>query len=517
MGAFPSAAAELQSRQQSPFQQVGQFLSLQQLLNQQKTQGLQQTGMEQENQLKALQLEDAQTLRSIAPNHVKKDADGNITGFDTESYLNEAAGKKVNPQTLNQIRLTYADTVQKTAAAGKAHLDLENSKNDQAYQILEGVRGISDPVKRQQAVQAAAPKLQALGVDPSGLPQTVDDAAIKDFEAHLGVHKQVLTDAETQAKTNESNQKANLEKMEAAEKGSPLTKMENDPTMFAGEKLPASMAYLQSKIGDRDPETAARAKRLLSTAQVSRSNQLAMEASKKATDQAIMDGDPNAAAKLLVDGTVAPSQLISSRKPEFAQKAFTAAAQMQPGWDARKAEADFKVAGSPTNVAFFGSAKSLTDKGGTLDQLAAAGKDIPQNEFKPFNTIEDAWKTSVGSGPMAKYASIALGVADDYSKVMGGGQGSDTSRAQALKLIGEKLIPEERAGAIEGIRGAVGSQTNSRIGNNSVMQKMYGSQMAAPAGKNTSQARPAGATMRVPGSDGKLHWSDGKKDLGVVE
>jgi len=28
---------------------------------------------------------------------------------------------------------------------------------------------------------------------------------------------------------------------------------------------------------------------------------------------------------------------------------------------------------------------------------------------------------------------------------------------------------------------------------------------------------PQGATMKVPGSDGKLHWSDGKQDLGVVQ
>ena len=30
-------------------------------------------------------------------------------------------------------------------------------------------------------------------------------------------------------------------------------------------------------------------------------------------------------------------------------------------------------------------------------------------------------------------------------------------------------------------------------------------------------ARPAGATMKVPGSDHKMHWSDGKRDLGVVQ
>jgi hypothetical protein len=29
--------------------------------------------------------------------------------------------------------------------------------------------------------------------------------------------------------------------------------------------------------------------------------------------------------------------------------------------------------------------------------------------------------------------------------------------------------------------------------------------------------RPAGATMKVPGSDGQMHWSDGKKDLGIAQ
>ena len=29
--------------------------------------------------------------------------------------------------------------------------------------------------------------------------------------------------------------------------------------------------------------------------------------------------------------------------------------------------------------------------------------------------------------------------------------------------------------------------------------------------------KPQGATMKVPGSDGKMHWSDGKVDLGVAQ
>lgn len=36
-------------------------------------------------------------------------------------------------------------------------------------------------------------------------------------------------------------------------------------------------------------------------------------------------------------------------------------------------------------------------------------------------------------------------------------------------------------------------------------------------GKQWIPIPPKGATMQVPGSDGKLHWSDGRRDLGVVQ
>ena len=33
----------------------------------------------------------------------------------------------------------------------------------------------------------------------------------------------------------------------------------------------------------------------------------------------------------------------------------------------------------------------------------------------------------------------------------------------------------------------------------------------------TAVKPPSGATVKVPGSDGKMHWSDGKTDLGLAE
>ena len=523
MGDIPLPALLARPPEQpDPVGGLERILAIKSLLGQEKTQQLQQTGMEQENQQRGLALQDQQTLRAIAPNHVTKDANGNVTGFDTEGFLNEAAGKQVNPNTLNEMRLKYADATAKLASASEQVRTNEQAKNKAMFETLESVRNVQDPQQRQAALQQALPSLKTQGVDTSQIPvnQPISDDMINVFEAHLGQHAQAIADAKTLSDTVKNNADAQLKNMEAKEKGSPLTKMENDPTMFAGDKLPASMAYLQSKVNDPDPATASRASRLLSTAKVAQKTQLAMKASEKATDQAIQDGDPNAAAKLLVDGTVAPSQIISSRKPEFAQKAFTAAAQMRPGWDARKAEADFKVASSPAQVAFFGSAKSLTDPGGTLDQLKAAGNDIPGGKIPVFNSIADAIKASTGSGPIAKYASIALGVADDYSKVMGGGSGSDTSRTQALQLISAKQSPEQRAASIEGIRGAVGSQANSRIGNNAVMQKMYGGSVATPTPAKTASGPPPGATHTVLNrADGKMHWTDAQnsRDYGVAQ
>lgn len=201
--------------------------------------------------------------------------------------------------------------------------------------------------------------------------------------------------------------------------------------------------------------------------------------------QALSQGDPSAAAQLLIDGDATLSELKArGSTPSFISRTLYEAKRMSGGkYNAQAADAQYNVARSPANVAFFGSANSLLDKGGTLDQLEAAGKDIPHSQIPVLNTLADWEKAATGSGPLAKYASIALGAADDYSKVMtGSSQGSDTSRMQALKLFATNLSAEGRAGSISGVRGAVGSQVTGRIGKNPVLGRMYGSEMSGSSG-----------------------------------
>jgi hypothetical protein len=260
-----------------------------------------------------------------------------------------------------------------------------------------------------------------------------------------------------------------------AEFSAELTKIEQQPEQLAGDK--ASVAKAQLQAAAQNPENTLenrqRATRLAQVAAVAEQNQLNAKAAQAKADQAAKDGDPRAAAQLLVSGAVSPSQLVSVRNPSFATKAFEAAQKLDPTWTATKAQADFKAAESPANLNFFGPAHSIIDKGGTLDQLEAAAKQIPGGKIPFFNKLADAQKAALGDGPIAKYAAIALGLADDYSKITGGG-GSDSSREAALHLIPADASPAARAGSLQGIRGTVESQINSRIGNNRVLKAQYG-------------------------------------------
>lgn len=479
----------------SPMEQYGKMLQLKMLSGQAALQPIQQQAAQQDLQAKTL--ENQQREIALKTQQAQNTYWSNPSQFQTTApqggdQLSKTLGVADDDPILTMVRGQMKAGVPGNAAIADAKATLQFRQEytkatqeqqkvlDDAHkniqQLLAPVLNETDPMKKAALLEQVRPGLaSAASFDPTLKPiiPQLTTQNVDAFGNRLGAEQGAL-DLRTKA--------ADLWKkeLENAQTADPLLKMQSNPTeAFSGDKLPASIAYLTTKAKDPDPKVATLATQLLGVANTSKKVELAIDYSKKQAAQTIADGDPAAAAKLLVDGTVAPSQIISARKPEFAQKAFSAAQQLNPQWNAQKAEGDFKVASSPAQVAFFGSAKSMIDKGGTLDQLAAAAKDIPDGQIPIFNSVADAIKASTGSGPIAKYASIALGVADDYSKVMGGGQGSDTSRTQALQLISAKQSPEQRAASIEGIRGAVSSQTNSRIGSNSVLQKMYG-QAALP-------------------------------------
>src|ERR1700733_14782536 len=105
MSSVPLAALSIHPPQSDPISEYAKIAQLKSLGREQQTQQLQQTRLPQENQQRALQLQDAQTLRSLAPQFIKKDSNGNPNGYDFPGLISKASAAGVNPQLLNQMSL----------------------------------------------------------------------------------------------------------------------------------------------------------------------------------------------------------------------------------------------------------------------------------------------------------------------------------------------------------------------------------------------------------------------------
>ena len=217
MGSIPLAALSVNQNQPSPLEEYAKIMQIRGQQAQQQTQDLQQTGLSQQNQMQALQLKDAQTLRSLSPQFLQKDDKGNVTGYDFKGLIGAASGAGVSPQTLQKMQMDQLDLTQKYAATDEATRNDALAKNKTAYDVLEGVRSQKDPAARQSAYQQGLQQLQKVGVDTSKYPpQAPSDDDLNSFEAGLGVHQQILADAKTQAETGESAAKAANETAQAA-------------------------------------------------------------------------------------------------------------------------------------------------------------------------------------------------------------------------------------------------------------------------------------------------------------
>lgn len=258
MATIPLPALHIapQQEQPGPLDAYAKLLQLRNLQAQGQTQQLNQTALSQENQQRALQLQDQQTLRSLAPNHIKKDSDGNVTGFDMPGLLNEAAGKQVNPNTLTQMGNQYSESVKNLAASNEATRNNELAKNKASYELLESVRSLKDPTQQQQAYQQGLPKLQKLGIDISKMPPQAptDPAAFDAAEATLGMHAQALADAKTVSETQANAAKVTAantgaQRLNAEMPGGPLNRVTQDISIATNPQIQAGKIALATAEG----------------------------------------------------------------------------------------------------------------------------------------------------------------------------------------------------------------------------------------------------------------------------
>lgn len=196
-----------------PLDLYKQGIGVQDMINQQALQKQAQQQNQQalaSNQIKLQQQQqdqqDQQALRSLAPKYANKDGNGT---FDFEGLANEALTKTGNLNLVNSLRSQRYQMIEQASKAGSEQLANEQAHNKAAYEVIEGVKGVTDPAQRQTAYAQGMNKLKLLGVDTTKLPANApNDDALESYESGLGMHGQLLADAKTHAETNEKNAEA---------------------------------------------------------------------------------------------------------------------------------------------------------------------------------------------------------------------------------------------------------------------------------------------------------------------
>jgi hypothetical protein len=218
----------------------------------------------------------------------------------------------------------------------------------------------------------------------------------------------------------------------------------------------------------------------------------------------------------LVEGGMDPSQL-SKRSADYnakleAASAYSLAKYGKP-FDIAKAGSDYSYAKNTQTQNTLKALDNIIQPNGAIDIAQTAAKGLPALNSQTLNKVFNITNAEFGDHRVTDFRTAMLGLADNYSKVQGGGVSTDSNRQQSLDLLKEAYSRGQLTGAMEIMRKDLSSVKSSKIGDNRYLQKQYG----APQTQSQQTPMPKGATVQVPGSDGKMHWSDGKSDLGVVQ
>ena len=443
MASIPLPALDAGRNQQpSPLQQYAQLMGVRQMQQQQQTGQLQQTNLAQQNQMQALQLKDQMTLRQLAPQYLQKDSDGNVTGYDFKGLFGAAGAAGVSPQTLQKMQMDQLDLTQKYAATDSATRANELSKNKAAYDVLEGVRSETDPAARQNAYQQGVQQLQKLGVDTSKFPpQAPADEVLNQFEAGLGVHAQVLADAETKAKTA-SEQVGQWKQVEGTGMfWNPATSETKTP---AGEVLTPSM--MQSKF-------------------VTLQSQKALGQPISKEDQAFLTGfakfkemvpafnfnlqsqgvsnqplnpSQQATAQAILEGRMTPPSSFALRTPYW-QTVMGAVFQQDPQFSEQRAELrkGYTVGAQSKEI------NAINTGMAHVGVLGDAIDALNNGDVKVLNALANQLGVQTGQTPVTTFKTIVNRVGPEISKAYLGAGGSAEERGGNEKDFDPSLSPQQ--------------------------------------------------------------------------
>jgi hypothetical protein len=194
----------------------------------------------------------------------------------------------------------------------------------------------------------------------------------------------------------------------------------------------------------------------------------------------------------LVEGGMDPSQL-SKRSADYNAKLEAASAyslqKYGKPFDIAKAQQDYTYAKNPQVQNTLRMINGMTEPGGAIQIAADTAKNLPQFNSSTLNKVFNIAATEFGSSDATNFHSSMLGLADEYSKVMGGGISSDTGRQQSLDLLKAAYSKGQLAGAINIMQRDIAARKSAIVGDNRYLMKQFGGSAQNP-NSSSAQAPP---------------------------
>jgi hypothetical protein len=219
---------------------------------------------------------------------------------------------------------------------------------------------------------------------------------------------------------------------------------------------------------------------------------------KKVEDGVSSNADRAVIAESIRKGRMDPSQLSKRSKDYNATLAEADRQEMEETgqhFNIAQAQTDYKYANTGRTKDTLNMINGMTEPGGAIEIASKAASKLPQMNSKTANKVFNIAKTEFGDNSVTDFHTAMLGLADEYSKVMGGGVSSDTGRQQALDILNAAYARKQMGGAIQVMQNDIAARKRAIIGKNRYLIQEYGGEPTPPA---TQQSPASGQTQAAP-------------------
>ena len=370
------------------------------------------------------------------------------------------------------------------------HMDIQAERYGTSLGLLNlgKVQPLPEDVKDQMSSALKDPEVQhALAMAP-GSPLS----GLYDAQANISDHLS-QANAVLEAAQKSGNQQA-IAAAQDQVKQLTVTQQNVDKTINNGFTDQERSAYAKQKIDqqkadEKEQHDAAR------DAEIARHNR--EEEHLKAVE---LSGSPEAVQGLgqsLADGTMTPTQIPKRAKNYNAY--WTAANDASwktygKPFDGAQSEQEFAYSKQKGTQDTLKLINSVVDKNGSLDIAMQQAKALPGLDSQTVNKVFNLGTAEFGDKRVSNFHTAMLGLADEYSKIMGGGISSDTGRQQALDILKDKYSKGQLSGAEDIIRQDIAARKRGVIGTNRYLQKQY----YGTNGMTVTMIAPNGQRAEIP-------------------